>query len=375
MRRLLRPVAITGTGSFLPGDPIPNSRLDEVLGTLDNAPPRVRKFLENIGPVMLEKGGVDSRHFAIEPGTQRLTHTLASLAEPAARKALDAAGRKPSEVDLILMSCPTSDYSTPPTSTLLQERLGVASCAEMEIHSNCSGVGKCVQIAYDALRCGRYRTVLVAYSQLSSVYVRSCYFNQAKMNKTQAALRYILADGSGALVLEAADPEAEHVPHELIGTHIESIGGDRPPGMTAGGGVGALVEPTAQLAEMCEQGLHHLDQDFSAVNNDAVPTLVRGVQNMLAELGLAGRDIDHYIYSIPGRQLYDANLDKVTTAFGIGPERVKFRAQTTGYCGGASVLLHFDEVVRSGELASGQRAVVFSIESSKWMSGGFVVHW
>lgn len=374
MKAVLRPVAVIGTGSFLPNDPVPNSQLDEVLGRLDQAPPRVQKFIENIGPLILEKSGVNQRHFAIDPKTHKLTHTLAGMAEEAARRALDYARRDPNDVDLLLIACPVSDYSTPPTSAVLQERLGIKYCAEMEIHSNCSGVGKCMQIAFDALRIGRYKTALVTYAQLSSVYVRSCYFNQAHMTKAQAALRYILADGSGAVLLEAQD-EPGPVSHELVGTHVESIGCDCKMGMTAGGGVVDLVDPDRQIPGMFETGSHHLDQDFTAVNNHAVPTLVEGVQHMLKSLGVDSRKVDHYVYSIPGRQIYDGNLDKVTLPFGVTADRVKFRGRDTGYCGGAALLVHFDEVVRSGELKPGQIAAVYSIESSKWMSGGFVVRW
>ena len=62
------------------------------------------------------------------------------------------AGLDPQQMDLVIISCPTYDQSTPPTSALLQERLGIQSCAEIEIHSNCTGVGKGVQVAYDALQ-------------------------------------------------------------------------------------------------------------------------------------------------------------------------------------------------------------------------------
>ena len=52
---------------------------------------------------------------------------------------------------------------------------------------------------------------------------------------------------------------------------------------------------------------------------------------------------------------------------------MKFRVTNTGYCGGASILLHFDESVHSGELKPNEMAVVYAVESSKWMSGGFLV--
>jgi 3-oxoacyl-[acyl-carrier-protein] synthase-3 len=116
--------------SFLPGKPIPNDQIDEILGHLDGASKRVQSFVKHIASQMIEDSGVEYRHFAIDPKTHRLTHTIASLGEEAARRALDSAGKKPGEIELILLSSPCYDYATPPTSTLLQERLGIECCAE-----------------------------------------------------------------------------------------------------------------------------------------------------------------------------------------------------------------------------------------------------
>ncbi len=369
-------VFVAGTGSFLPNAPVENESVEELLGPLPDAPARVQSFVENMGPRILESGGVTQRHFAIDPETRRLTHTVTALSVEAARAALEAAGRQPNDIELLLLSAPNYDYSTPPTSTLVQEKLGIERCAEMEVHSNCSGVGKCVQIAWDALRVGRYKRALVIYSQLSSVYLRDCYFNQAQMTKTQAALRYILADGSGALVLEAGENDGNgHMAHEVLGTYVESTGSHREPGMRAGGGVADLVEWGEQIPGMHARGAHHLEQDFTAVSQAAVPFLLQGTVRMIESLKLKTADVDHYVFSIPGRQLYEANVESLSASLGVGPERIKFRVANTGYCGGASILTHFDQMVRTGELKRGEMVALASVESSKWMTGGFVVRW
>lgn len=379
MSEALKRVSILGTGSFLPNDPVPNEKLDDILGPLNDAPARVQSFLKNVGPRMLAGGGVLQRHFAIDPETRQLTHTVAALAEEAGRRALEYAGRKPTDVDLLLLASPNYDRSTPPTTTILQERLGIEHCAEMEIHSNCSGVGKCMQVAYDSLRTGRYRTALVLYAQLSSVYLRNCYFNQKEITKTQAALRYILADGSGAVMLEAVDVDRNgdgKVPHEVLGTFVESVGGSRKPGMTAGGAVEDLVQwERGQVQKVYEKGGHHLDQDFSAVNRDAGPLLLAGVERMLDSLSVDPSTVDHFVWSIPSLQLYNDHIGKFAERLGTSLDRMKFRARNTGYCGGAAILLHFDEMVRSGEIQPGQTVVLHSVESSKWMSAGFVTRW
>jgi len=373
MSSTLHRVVVSGTGSFLPNPPVPNSRIDDVLGHLSEAPPRVLGFIKNVGPKMLADSGIECRHFAVDPETHRLTHTVATLGEQAARQALSRAGKQPQDIDLLVIACPNYDCSTPPTSVLLQQRLGIERCAEMEIHSNCSGVGKSVQVAYDALRLGRYRSALVVIVQLSSVYLRSCYFNQARMTKTQAALRYILADGAGALFLQAVPAsESGAVRGELLGTYVESIGGSMVPGMTAGGGVADLVE-AAPITDVHNRGSHHLDQDFAAVARFAGPYLLDGALRMLTSLKIDPAGVSHFVWSIPTMQLYESNLPAFQTRLTPDLSRMKFRARQTGYCGGASVLLHFDEMMRSGEIQAGQIVVLHSVESSKWMTAGFVV--
>lgn len=376
MSRQLHRVSIAGTGSFLPGDPIPNERLDDVLGHLDKAPARIRNFIETVAARMLANSGVDYRHFAIDPETHCLTYTLSTLAEKAILQALDMAGMESEEIEYLLISSPSFDQTTPPTSVILQEKLGIECCAEMEIHSNCAGVGKCVQAAYDALRCGRYNNAVIAYSQLSSVFLRSCYYNQPFVNKKQAALRYILADGSGALVLKRVDPGSKNTEHEVLGTFIESVGGKKPAGMTAGGGVEDLVRGDDPIPNVYNHGLHHLDQDFAAVNRNAGRILFEGVRKMAEVLEIPPEDVDSVIVSIPTRQLYEDNVRLFLDHFkNVSEDAARFRAGKTGYCGGASVLLHFDEMVRSGELKPGQTVLVDSVESSKWMTAGFAVRW
>ncbi len=368
------PVRIVGTGSFLPGPPIGNDRLEAVLGPLDKAPPKIKSFVDNLGKRMLERGGVKTRHLAIDPETGDMTHTFASMGEIACRAALEDAKMQPQQVELLVMSCPSYDHSTPPTSTLLQERLGIQTCAEMEIHSNCTGVGKGVQIAFDALRSGRYQTALVCYSQLSSVYLRGCYFNQARMDKVHAALRWILADGAGAVVLHAPQ-NGRPVGHEVLGTFVESVGAGRPPGMTAGGAVADLVRADRQIPQLYDIGNHHLWQDFSAVNDNAAPLLLEGLVRFTKKLGIPPSNVNHYVVSIPTLQLYDEHIPAFLDRLGIAREQIRFRSAHVGYCGGSATLLHLDEMSRTGEIKPGEIAVVHAVESSKWMTAGFAVRW
>ena len=369
----LQRVSLIGTGSFLPGDPVGMDDLERVLGPLTEAPEPVQRFVSGAGRRMMEGSGIINRHFAIHPETGALTHSFSDLAREACDRALEDAGIEANEVDLLLMSAPTYDYSTPPTSAILQEALGIDHCAEMEIHSNCSGVGKATQIAFDSLRLGRYRTALVVYSQLSSVYTRSCYFNQKKVTKAHATLRWILADGSGAIVLRAGEPRPGD--HEVLDTYVESVGCSKAPAMTCGGGAADLKAPDHQIPEVYNSGTHHLDQDFGAVAKWAGPTLIEGLARFTDQMKIDSSTVSHYIVSVPTKQLFGESLPAVCDRLSIKPEQIKFRSADCGYCGGAAILIHLDEMARSGELKPGQLAICHSVESSKWMTAGFAVRW
>jgi 3-oxoacyl-[acyl-carrier-protein] synthase-3 len=369
----LRRVFLLGTGAFLPGPPVTTDEIESVLGDLPDALATVAAFSRRAGPRIAEESGVRLRHFAVDRATGRLTHDFTDLAREACVAAMDDASIAREAVDLLVLAAPYVDHATPPGSVVLQEKLGIERCAELSIHSNCSGVGKAVEVAFDALRSGRHRTAVVAYSQLSSLYLRAAYLHQPSLSKRQALLRWILSDGAGAIVLQAdGDEAADAGEHELVGTHVESIGGSLPPAMTAGIGAGDLRRGGCELPEAFLAGLHHLDQDFPAVGRLAVETLEAGTDRMLERLGLTRREIDHFVFSTPTTQLFESSAAQRE---GIPAARLRFRCADSGYCGGATVLVHLDEMARSGELRPGQLVACASVESSKWMTGGFVVRW
>ena len=367
----LRKVHIVGTGSFLPGPPVTVDEIASRLGRLDQAPTAVQNFDSGPGPRMAHESGVRLRHFAIDPETGDLTHDFASLAAEACRRALDQGESDPDEVDLLVVAAPAIDQTTPPTSAWLQAELGIERCNEIGIHSNCSGVGKAIQVALDAIRVGRCKTALVAYSQLSSLFLRSAWFVQPSMTRSQSLMRWILSDGSAALLLRGVD-DPETPGHELVDAHAGSIGGLLSPAMTAGACARDVRLHRRSPLQLVEQGFHHLDQDFTAVTRFAAPRLEEMLLQWQEQTKLDSSDIDHFVLSTPTRQLYDDARARIDS---IPWERAPFRCAESGYCGGAEILVQFDRSARAGEFRPGDLIVCYSVESSKWMGGGFLVRW
>src|SRR5512145_2738169 len=102
---------ITGTGSFLPPRRVTNADLAARLAA---------DGVETSDDWIVERTGIRARHFA-EPEV-----STSDLGLQAARGALEAAGRKASEIDLIIVATSTPDMVFPSSATILQNKLGIA---------------------------------------------------------------------------------------------------------------------------------------------------------------------------------------------------------------------------------------------------------
>lgn len=112
---------ITGTGSYLPGEPVSNEDL-------------VRRGIDTSDEWVTSRTGISSRHLATaETGSS-------DLACKAAERAIEAAGCEAEDIDLIIVATSTPDYIFPSTAALLQSRLGIRNGgAAFDVQAVCSG--------------------------------------------------------------------------------------------------------------------------------------------------------------------------------------------------------------------------------------------
>ena len=95
----------------------------------------------------------------------------------------------------------------------------------------------------------------------------------------------------------------------------------------------------------------------------------------MAQAGIAGDDVAEFVLGIPGRHFVnDTIIDYFRELVGTEPAgRYAWSAvDDFGYCGGATMLVQFDRLMRSGALKPGDIVAAYLEESSKWMSGGFI---
>ncbi len=361
-----RDVFITGLGSYSPGQPIPLKDMEHVLGEITDAPPLLQKRLPRLRGVVQEMLGIEYSYYAIDPETRQQTETNVSMCEKCARIALKRAGVEPQEIQLLVYAGILYDYLCPPSSVLVQEALQIPYCAEISIHSNCTAIYKAIQVAADLVAGGRYENALIVTSQLSSVFLRSEYFNQRQLTVDQVILRWFLSDGAGALVIE---PKQKKTGDLLIKeTYLESVGLGKPASMkTMAGAV------HANLLELYEKGWHHLVQDIKTVSKLAPELFKNGFEEMRRRTGLKVEDITCFFANIPTKHMMDLLVSSLRKDFAYPELQFYSKLSRRGYPGAPAIIIALDEYLREVGAKPGDRFVSFVTESSKWMHAGFIL--
>jgi 3-oxoacyl-[acyl-carrier-protein] synthase-3 len=113
---------ITGAGMYLPPREVTN---DELRAKFDAAFP---EFVDK----MEASSGIRARFWAPEDWA------TSDVALPAAQNALNAAGKKPEDVDLIILGTDSPDYITPATSVVLQHKLGAKNAGTFDVGCACA---------------------------------------------------------------------------------------------------------------------------------------------------------------------------------------------------------------------------------------------
>ncbi|NBW42926.1 MAG: ketoacyl-ACP synthase III [Sphingobacteriia bacterium] len=184
---------ILGTGRYLPSNVVTNHDLAQRMDTNHEW--------------IVERTGIHERRFAI-PGVD----TTASMGTEAAKRALDAAGLSPHDVDLILFATLSPDYYFPGPGVQLQHNLGCRTIGAIDIRNQCSGFVYALSIADQYLRNGAANHVLVVGSELHS--------GGLDMSTRGRNVSVIFGDGAGAVVLGRTDEPGRG----LLSTHLHSQG-------------------------------------------------------------------------------------------------------------------------------------------------------
>ena len=310
---------ITGTGSYLPPRQVSNAELAAELAT---------RGIETSDQWIIERTGIRARHFAADGVT------ASDLALEASRHALESAGRKANDIDLIVVATSTPDMVFPSTASILQNKLGIAGCAAFDLQAVCSGFVYAVTVADSMIRTGSASRALVVGSE---VFSRILDFN----DRTTCVL---FGDGAGAVVLEASDKPG------ILASDLHADGAYRDilctPGTVAGGKV--LGDPLLKM-------------DGPAVFKLAVNVLEASARAVLQAAGRSEADIDWLIPHQANIRIMEGTARKLKLPL----DKLVVTVDEHGNTSAASIPLALDEAVRGGKVKKGDTVMLEGV------GGGF----
>jgi 3-oxoacyl-[acyl-carrier-protein] synthase-3 len=293
---------IAGTGSYLPKKIITNQDLEKMVDTTDEW--------------IRTRTGIERRHVAADG------ETTVDLAEHAARRALDAAGIAPAEVDFIAFGTTTPDLIFPNCGTLLQQRLGCRGVPAFSLETACAGFMYALSIADKYVRCGEARRALVIGAETLSRIT----------DWRDRATAVLFADGAGAVVLEPAAAPG------VLSTHLHSDG-EYHDMLYCGSGVSKGFAPKLAISMV-----------GSEVFKVAVTKLGQVVDETLAANGLERTALDWLVPHQANIRIIQATARKLEMPM----ERVIVTVQDHGNTSAASVPLALDVAVRDGRIRRGE---------------------
>jgi len=310
---------ITGTGSLLPVRRVTNADLAAELGA---------KGIETSDDWIVERTGIRARHF-VDAGTH-----ASDLAAGAARHAIEAAGLKAEDIDLIILATSTPDMVFPSTACIVQQKLGIVGCPAFDVQAVCSGFVYALTVADALIRTGTARRALVIGAE---VFSRILDFNDR-------GTCVLFGDGAGAVVLEASDtPGLLATDLHADGRHVGIL---CVPGTVSGGQV--LGDPLLKM-------------DGQAVFKLAVGVLEQSARAALAKAGRVDADIDWLIPHQANLRIMQGTAKKLKLPL----DKLIVTVDQHGNTSAASIPLALDHAVRSGRIQRGDTLMLEGV------GGGF----
>ncbi len=310
---------ITGTGSYLPPRRLSNADLAAELAA---------KGVETSNEWIVERTGIHARHFAAPDVCS------SDLGAEAAKRALEAAGLQPSDIDLIIVATSTPDMVFPSAACILQNKLGIAGCAAFDVQAVCSGFVYALTVADAMIKTGSARKALVIGAE---VFSRILDFS----DRTTCVL---FGDGAGAVVLEASDTPG------LLASDLHADGKH----------VGILCVP-GNVSGGKVVGDALLKMDGQAVFKLAVGVLESAARATLAKANMTDADIDWLIPHQANIRIMQSTAKKLKMPL----EKLIVTVDQHGNTSAASIPLALDASVRSGKIKKGDTLMLEGV------GGGF----
>ena len=304
---------VRGVGGHLPSKVLTNDDLAKMVDTTDDW--------------IAARTGIRKRHIAADG------ETTSDLGAIAARKALDAAGLTPDDIDLIVVATATPDYTFPSTATIIQQKLGITRGAGFDLQAVCSGFVFAIATADNFLVRGQFERALVIGAETFSRI----------LDWSDRSTCVLFGDGAGAVVLER-QPKSQAGDRGVKGIHLRTDGRFRDLLYVDGG-------PSTT------QTVGHLRMVGNQVFKHAVGKISESVRAAVDQAGLQISDIDWFVPHQANQRI----LSAVAERLGLDEHKVVSTVAEHGTTSAASVPLALAAATEDGRVKPGDLVLIEAI--------------
>ena len=308
---------IVSTGSYLPEIEVSNDDLRR----------RFRESAPDFVDKMEASSQIKTRWYA------PADWAASDLALRAAQQALQRAGHKPEDVDLIILGTDSPDYITPATSVVLQSKLGANRAGTFDVACACASFPTAVSTAAG---------LMSTNENLKVVLVVAVYMMH-KLADENDPMIFFYGDGAGAVVMERGADRG------FIAAAFAADGSYHRNWLIQAGGT---VEPTTvEAATAGRTAVRMLERYPPEINNDGWPRLVRDVAR---NGGFQVKDIDFVIFT----QVRKPTVELVMNDLGLPMEKTHTVMEKWGYTGSACIPMALDDAIAEGKIKPGDLVVM-----------------
>lgn len=292
---------ITGTGSYAPEHVLTNYDLEKKVDTSDEW--------------ITERTGIKERRISKD-------ETTSDLCVKASERALQAAGVRPGDLDLIIVATMSGDMPMPSTASLLQKKLGAKRAGAFDLNAACSGFLYGLSVADNFIKSETYRRILLVGAEVLSKFIDW-------QDRTTCVL---FGDGAGAVVLEQ-----EKGKRGILSTHLYSDGSMWDYICLPGGG--SQHPPTLNTIK---EKKHFITMKGNETFKVAVRTLEQLVVDTLKQNRVKPSELAMLIPHQANLRIITATAERL----GLPMNKVAINIDRYGNTSSASIPMALDEVIR-----------------------------
>jgi len=306
-------VGIVGIGSYVPPREMSNDDWAQIVETSDEW--------------ITTKTGMKKRRIA-DPDI-----STSDLAVEACKIAIEDAGLKTSDIDLLILATSSPDVPLSSTAGIVQDKLGCTECAAFDINAVCAGWVHALDVGSRYAGTPGYENVLVVGSE---IYSRI-------LNWEDRATCVLFGDGAGAAVISEVEGD-----RGVLGSWLMSDGSGSSVIEIPAGGVRTPIP-----SEGFVDGMQYFHMDGRAVWNFAIEAFPEAVRMVLEKVGRTLDEVDLIIPHQANINIIEAGMENL----GLPMSKTFTNLHKYGNTAGASVPLALREAIDEGIVGPGSLVV------------------